>query len=210
MVADLFSRQCKPWKAISQELVELIHEAAAVTFNQIVSKICDENTRNRLMKGMIQPSLYKLRQQLRTKVEEFLEPHLSVHPISYNEDLINFVQKTQAQRHKRKFDRVAEKACGLSTDTVQEGSYDKIKLKCLLDSLLQETEPDVREYSASLAADVAAAYYQVLYSRPPQVDLTGFFLVWTDKLLQIALNKFVDDVSANAVETCLIQCLPDV
>lgn len=32
----------------------------------------------------------------------------------------------------------------------------------------------------------------------------------TDRILQIALKKFVDDVSANAVETCLIQCLPDV
>lgn len=186
MVADLFSRQCKPWKAISQELVELIHEAAAVTFNQIVSKICDENTRNRLMKGMIQPSLYKLRQQLRNKVEEFLEPHLSVHPISYNEDLVSFVQRTQAQRHKRKFDRVAEKACGCSTETVQKGSYEKINLKCLLDSLLQETEPDVREYSASLAADVAAAYYQVRYSRPPEGSPHS---VWTDKNIADGTQK---------------------
>lgn len=161
MVADLFSRQCKPWKAISQELVELIHEAAAVTFHHIVSKICDENTRNRLMKGMIQPSLYKLRQQLRDKVEEFLEPHLSVHPISYNEELVDSAQETQAQRHKRKFDRAAETACGYNTDTVQKGPYEKIPLKCLLDSLLQETEPDVREYAASLAADVAEAYYEV-------------------------------------------------
>ncbi|KAJ4393762.1 hypothetical protein N0V93_002977 [Gnomoniopsis smithogilvyi] len=185
VVADLFSRQCNPWKAISQELVELIHEAAAVTFNQIVSKICDENTRNRLMKGMIQPSLYKLRQQLKNKVDEFLEPHLSVHPISYNEDLVSFVQETQAQRHKRKFDRVALKACGKDTDSAPI-MQDKVPLKELLDSLLAETEPDVREYSASLAADVAAAYYQ------------------------IALKKFVDDVSANAVETCLVQCLPDV
>lgn len=115
---------------------------------------------------MIQPSLYKLRQQLRDKVEEFLEPHLSVHPISYNEDLVNSVQETQGQRHKRKFDRVAEKACGHNTETVQKGLYEQIPLKCLLDSLLKETEPDVREYSASLAADVAAAYYQVRIKRP--------------------------------------------
>lgn len=161
MVADLSSRQCKPWKAISQELVELIHEAAAVRFNQIVSKICDVDTRNRLMKGMIQPSLYKLRQQLRSKVEEFLEPHLSGHPINYNEDLVSFVQQTQARRHKRKFDRVAKKACGYDIETVSKGLHDDVPLKDLLDSLLQGTEPDVREYSASLAADVAAAYYEV-------------------------------------------------
>ncbi|KAJ4420663.1 hypothetical protein N0V82_004229 [Gnomoniopsis sp. IMI 355080] len=170
----------------SQELVELIHEAAAVTFNQIVSEICDENTRVRLMKGIIQPYLYKLREQLKNKVDEFLEPHLSVYPISYNEGLVSFVQETQAKRHKRKFDRVAKKACSFDTNTVDSCLYEDIPLQELLDSLLEETEPDVREYSASLAADVAAAYYQ------------------------IALKKFVDDVSTNAVETCLVQCLPDV
>lgn len=186
--------------------MELIHEAAAVTFNQIVSKICDENTRKRLMKGMIQPSLYKLREQLKNKVDEFLEPHLSVHPISYNEDLVSFVQETQAKRHKRKFDRVAKLACGYDTETVGPGLYKDIALQNLLESLLEETEPDVREYSASLAADVAAAYYQVnccTTSRCTKVFTNNM-------ILQIALKKFVDDVSTNAVETCLVQCLPDV
>lgn len=156
------------------------------------------------MKGIIQPSLYKLRQQLKDRVEEFLEPHLSVHPISYNEDLVNFVQKTQAERHKRKFDRVAMEACNYDTNTITTGAlYDEVPLGRLLHSLLEETEPDVREYSASLAADVAAAYYEVIY----WASLRYFK---ADLILKIALKKFVDDVSVNAVETCLVQCLPDV
>lgn len=110
---------------------------------------------------MIQPSLHSLRQQLKDKVDEFMEPHLSVHPISYNEYLISFVQETQAERHKRKFDRTASELCGYNTETVPKGFLDKVPLKSLLVSLLKETTPDVREYSASLALDVAAAYYKV-------------------------------------------------
>lgn len=93
-----------------------------------------------------------------------MEPHLSVHPISYNEYLVDFVQEIQAKRHKRKFDRAAKAIVGVDTDTVKTTLYDNIKLHSLLHTLLKETQPNVREYSASLAADVAAAYYKVSYA----------------------------------------------
>lgn len=162
VVGDLFSRQCKPWQGISQRLVEYIHEAASITFNKLISTICDTNTKNRLMSGMIQPALSGLRQRLKDRLDEFLEPHLSVHPITYNEFLVDFVQETQAKRHKRNFDRIALAACKYNTKTaVKATAYDNIGLHGLLTALLKGTEPNVREYSASLAADVAAAYYKV-------------------------------------------------
>lgn len=159
VVSDLFSQQCKPWQAISQNLVELIHEAAAITFNKILSDICDANTKTRLMKGMIQPSLYHLRKDLKDTVAELLQPHLSIHPITYNEYLTEAVKNIQGDRHKRKFDRASFRSCGWDTETVGVGER-SIELSSLLQSLLATTAPDPKKYAASLAADVAAAYYK--------------------------------------------------
>ncbi|KAI0110612.1 P-loop containing nucleoside triphosphate hydrolase protein [Hypoxylon sp. NC0597] len=184
VVGDLFSRQCKPWELITQNLVEQIHEAAASNFNKTVSEICDENTRSRLMQGHIQPSLHRLRQDLKDKVDELLEPHLSIHPITYNDYLTDTVQNIQTERHDRKFDELSLDACGYTSESAPADA--RLNVAKLLSALKLGTRPNVEEYSASLAADVAAAYYQ------------------------IALKKFTDDVSVDAIEACLIQRLPEV
>lgn len=129
----------------------------------MLSEICDENTKARLMRGIIQPSLYDLRQSLKDTVAELLKPHLSIHPITYNEDLTDSVHETQAGRHKRKFDATSRAICKMDTNTVTEEMYniELDVLQRLFKSLLSATEPNPMEYAASLCSDVSAAYYKV-------------------------------------------------
>lgn len=159
VVGDLFSRQCKPWERITHNLVEQIHGAALLTFNKIVSEISDENTRSRLMTRHIQPQLHRLRQNLQAKVDELLMPHLSIHPITYNDYLTDTVEKTQKSRHDRHFNVLSSTLCKYTTKDAPVTAT--VNLGQLLNGLMKGTRPNVKDYTASLAADVAEAYYQV-------------------------------------------------
>jgi hypothetical protein len=81
---------------------------------------------------------------------------LSIHPITYNDYLTDSVQSTQSDRHSRKFDQLALEYCGYTSSTAP--NLGKVGL---LNGLKEGTKPNVEDYSASLAADVAKAYYEV-------------------------------------------------
>jgi hypothetical protein len=161
VVGDLFSRQCNPWEYITQNMAEEVHEAAATTFNKMLFEICDENTRSRLMKGLIQPSLHTLRKDLKDKLDELLKPHLSIHPITYNDYLTSKVQNIQSDRHDRAFDDICLENCGFTLTKKNVQALTERSVEKLLWALKDGTRPDVEKYSVSLAADVAAAYYKV-------------------------------------------------
>ena len=165
VVSDLFNRQSKPWKAITNNLIEQIHTAAMTTFNKMISEYCDANTHRRLMNDHVQPSLHGLRKQLQDKVDELLSPHMRIHPITYNEDLINGVQKIQTTRHYRNFDRLSNQVCHYSAETADATQVvcKQTALGTIFKHIRTGLEPDVQGYAACLAADVAAAYYQVSF-----------------------------------------------
>jgi len=145
VVCDLFNRQCKPWKSITNHLIEEIHTAATTTFLKMISEHCDANTRRRLRTGHTLPSLHKLRKELQLKVDE----------------LIDGVQKIQSERHKRSADKLSTQICGHMVETAGEAPNERLLLGMILEKLRTGTQPKAEEYSTSLAADVAAAYYQV-------------------------------------------------
>ncbi|KAK0107204.1 hypothetical protein ONS95_003906 [Cadophora gregata] len=86
---------------------------------------------------------------------------ISLFTRSHNNDyLTGTVQDIQGRCHDRKFAAAAKAACGYTVESPQE-SVDEVALYHLLTMLMNGTRPDVEDYSVSLAADVAAAYYKV-------------------------------------------------
>jgi len=103
--------------------------------------------------------MHQLWRGLKGNLDELLEPHLAIHPITYHDYLTNTVRKLQGDRHDRAFDRLSLASCGYTSKNPP--TLTPVSLIPLLRTLKDGTRPDVEEYSVSLAADVAAAYYKV-------------------------------------------------
>jgi hypothetical protein len=132
-----------------------------------------------------------------------LKPHLSIHPITYNDYLTETVQDIQGDRHDRAFDSLSLESGGYTSESAQDEGWPKVALD-FLQALKDDTQPNVEEYSVSLAADVAVAYYKVETPQSSPLEVGTEYKV-DAKTAQVALKKFTDDVSVNAVETCVIQ-----
>jgi hypothetical protein len=90
-------------------------------------------------------------------VTELLDPHYNGRPITYNHYLTDNVQKAQADRRRRNFEKILK---NLKTSTKNEYEYPVSPSK-LLALLEQRTEIDIKYYASDLAVDYIQAYYKM-------------------------------------------------
>ena len=145
-MAELFGKQCKPWKSLVFCLSERIFGSAYTTVNSVLQDTADEQTAGALLREVVGPSMESLKESLAMKVEEILEPHLSGHPITYNHYLTENVQKAQAARHRGELEKRL-KSFFKKDELSQGATNDLFDMRSLLDTLVSYTEPDMDKFS---------------------------------------------------------------
>jgi hypothetical protein len=160
IVAELFSKQSKPWKGLICCLSDHVLDCAYTSVTTALQYTADEETAASLLHELIGPSMESLKESLAIKVMEILEPHSSGHPITYNHYLTENVQKAQATRNRHELEKRL-KAFFDSKEISQMTTSHYFSMKSLLDNLVFYTEPDMDKFSCSIATDMMQAYYKV-------------------------------------------------
>ncbi|KAI1498406.1 P-loop containing nucleoside triphosphate hydrolase protein [Biscogniauxia marginata] len=164
VVTELFNRQCKPWQQLVRDLTTRLFASISPTISSIIHHVTDEKTATAVLRELVDPSIEELKKNLRAKVDELLEPHISGHPITYNQDLAANVQRAQNARQRRSVEEDLKRL-------LRAGSLSKSASDTLVDSL----EPNMEQYSCFMAIDMMQAYY--IAARKKIVDDIGVLAI---------------------------------
>ncbi|KAF4960871.1 hypothetical protein FGADI_704 [Fusarium gaditjirri] len=183
IVNDLFIEQCTPWKGIVMSLADVMLEAVHLTTEKVVEQIAAREVSEGVLK-LIRKKVEGLRIEMVSQIDALLAS-ATQHPITNNPQLVQHVQQTQEDRHKRKVKSLITKMFGTSRF---DGSDKKISINPveLLALAGEGFEPNMELFGSALAVDYMKAFYKV------------------------AVNRFIDDVSVLAIEDCLINKLPSL
>ncbi|SCO82504.1 related to Mx2 protein (GTPase protein) [Fusarium oxysporum] len=183
IVNDLFVEQCTPWKRIAKSLADDMLDAVHLTTEKVVEQSAATEASEGVLK-LIRKEVESLRIKMSRRIDALLVS-ATQNPITNNPELVQHVQQTQEDRHKRTVKSLITKMFGTNRF---DGSDKKISINPveLLALAGEGFEPNMERFGSALAVDYMKAFYKV------------------------AVNRFIDDVSVLAIEDCLISKLPSL
>jgi GTP-binding protein EngB required for normal cell division len=186
IVADLFREQSVPWETLARKHIESVWRAVRDFLFHVSSHIADESASAALFQVIFEPALKNLLSDLNAKASELLKPHQSSHPITYNNHFVQALQEIRRKRNLELFSEIVHSHFGTGglKDPVKLPS--QANLQPLIDNLVTRTEPQMGRHECSEALDYMHAYYEV------------------------ALERFIDDMAIEVVESKLIAPLMEV
>lgn len=180
----LFRDQSEPWKEIAYKTMHNIASAAEALLCRALDTSVAGTTKNLVQAKLVGPAFEKICHELKKVIDNFLEPYISGHPITYNHYLTDNIQRAQAERNVRQL-KMALCQCipGIRFD----GTTVNVNLdgRTLLNSIGTTTEPNMEMYTCQQAVDTMEAYYKVRSFRYGQTQFHLMFSRWPSRLLQI-------------------------
>ena len=171
IVSDLFLEQSAPWDTITRSHVDKVWNAAREFLGHVAAYIADATTSKALLREIFEPELSKLLKSLKEKTAELLNPHQRSHPITYNQDFPEKLQKLRSERNQNEFSKIVQQSFGVSSLQVSHHCNQYHDLRQLVTNLVQRTEPDMNCFACSEALDCMEAYYKVSH---PSLSCSDF------------------------------------
>jgi GTPase SAR1 family protein len=178
IVTDLFRQQSKPWKPIVETHVLNVWWSTKKFLSDLVEHISDPTTVDAIIDKILTPKLNAVFNGLQQKTANLLQPYENDHPVTYNSDFTEALQKIRLQRQSSQLDEILKKyfpGSSISSESHVNSQY--VNFINLKGELVQSLEPDLCRWSASEALDSAEAYYDVgfnvIMSNQNKQPLTG-------------------------------------
>ncbi|KAH7016365.1 dynamin family protein [Microdochium trichocladiopsis] len=185
IVAELFREQAIPWEQLAHAHIKRSWGSCKLFLKQVVEHVADLNTSATIYQKIIEPAMYEILGNLIGLTKKVLNQHQQLHPITYNQDFPEALQKLRSDRRRDCIASTTMNFFGVSTLT--RNSFGTLDLSNLVDRLVVSTlEPDVTRFAASEALDMMQAYYKV------------------------AMKRFIDDMAVSVVEVALVSALADI
>lgn len=157
LVGDLFVEQCEPWRRIARVLGDDILQAAHQTTQLVIQHVAAKDVLFEVLE-YVHEKVEELKVGLDAKIDELLASAMQ-HPITYNSQLTENVQKAQEARHKRAINQLIRDFFGSQPFDDRERQIYLNPVQ-LVSRLAQGLEVDMERFGSSTAVDYMEAYYK--------------------------------------------------